>query len=303
MTTWLFLLTMLSHPGCEIVTGEQILGADLARAFPVFAALPKDTVIGYSPAPGARRVLHFSELQRIGAQHRIAVPSDSEACFQWKMQSITDDSVRAAIRESLNSPQARVEILARSQGPAPEGRLLFPQNGLSAASNTSPSTPVTWRGYVQYGSARRFSVWARLKISAAMPRVVAIEQLTAGKPIGKDQVRLETADDFPLRNDAARNLEEVIGRTPRRAVRSGFPILRSDLAEAFQVERGDTVAVTAVSGAAQLELQAIAEASGRQGDMISLRNLSSGKMFRARIDGKGRAIVMVVPTGLLARAQ
>ncbi len=303
MTAWLFLLTMLSHPDCEIVTGEQILGADLARALPVFAGLPKDAVIGYSPAPGTRRVLHLPELQRIGAQHSIAVPDDSEACFQWKMQSITDDAIRAAIRESLNSPEARIEILARSKEPAPEGKLSFPQSGLSAASNTNPSTPVTWRGYVQYTSARRFSVWARVKISASMPRVVAIEPLTPGKSIEKSQVRLETSDGFPLRNDAARSLEEVIGRTPRRAVRSGFPVLRSDLAEAFQVERGDTVEVTAVAGAAQLALQAVAEASGRQGDVISLRNPSSGKIFRARIEGKGRAIVLVTPSGLLARAQ
>jgi len=133
--------------------------------------------------------------------------------------------------------------------------------------------------------------------------VVALEPLAPGKPVGMDQVRLETSDDFPLRNDAARSLDEVIGRIPRRAVRAGLPVLRSDLADAFQVERGDTVEVTAVSGAAQLELEAQAEASGRQGDVISLRNLRSGKVFRARIEGKDRAIVMVRATGLLARAQ
>ena len=303
MTAWLFLLTMLSHPGCEIVSGEQIVGADLSRTVPVFAAMPRDTVIGYSPAPGARRIFHFQELQRIGAQNSIVVPPDSEACFQWKMQTFTDDAVRAAMRESLNAPDARIEILARSKEPAPEGKLSFLQSGLSAATNTDASTPVTWRGYVLYNSTRRFSVWARVRVSTTMPRVVAREPLTPGKAIGKDQVRLETSEDFPLRNDAARSLEEVIGRVSRRAVRVGLPILRSDLAEAFQVERGDTVEVTAVSGAAQLELEAVAEVSGRQGDVISLRNPRSSKMFRARVEGKGRAIVMVTPTGLLARAQ
>ena len=302
MTAWLFVLTMLS-PGCEIVSGDQILAADLSRTLPVFAAIPQDSVIGYSPAPGARRIFHFPELQRIGTQHGIVVPPGSQACFQWKMQSITDDAIRAAIRESLNVPEARVEILARSKEPAPEGKVSFPQNGLSAATNTDPSTPVTWRGYVLYNSTRRFSVWARVRVSSTMPRVVATEPLTPGKAIGKNQVRIETSDDFPLRNSTARGLEEVIGRIPRRAVRAGLPVLRSDLAEAFQVEKGDTVNVTVVSGAAQLELDALAETSGRQGDVISLRNSKSGKSFRARIDGKGRAIVIVGPTGLLARTQ
>ena len=269
----------------------------------MFAAMPRDTVIGYSPAPGARRTLQFAELRRIGTQYGVAVPAGAETCFEWKMQSITEDAVKTAIRESLQVPGARVDILAMSKEPAPEGRLLFPQSGLSAATNTDPSTPVTWRGYVLYGSSRRFFVWARVKVSVTMPRVVAIEPLAAGKQVGKEQVRLETCDDFPFRNDAARSLEEVIGRIPRRVVRAGLPVLRSDLAEAFQVERGDTVQVTAVAGAAQLELDALAEASGRQGEVISLRNPRSGKLFRARIEGKGRAIVMVGSTGLLARMQ
>lgn len=303
MTAWLFLLTMMSHPACEFISGEQIVGADLVKALPIFAGMPRDAVIGYAPAPGSRRILQLMELKRLGAQYGIPVPADSHACFQWKMQAITEDAVRAAIRDSLQAPEARVEILAMSNAPAPEGKLAFPQSGLSAATNIEPSTPVTWRGYVAYNSSRRFSVWARVKVSATLPRVVALEPLAAGKPVGKAQVRLETNEDFPLRNDMARNLEEVIGRIPRRAVRAGSPVLRSDLAEAFQVERGDTVEVTAVSGAAQLELAALAEASGRQGDVISLRNPRTGKLFRARIEGRGRAIVMVGATGLLARVQ
>jgi flagella basal body P-ring formation protein FlgA len=303
MTPWLFLMTMMSHPGCEFVSGEQIFSADLARALRVFLAMPQDTVIGYSPAPGSRRILQLQELKRIGAQYGISVPAGAQACFEWKVQPITEEAVRAAIREVLKAPEARVEILAMSKAPAPEGKLEFPQSGLSAATNTDPSTPVTWRGYVQYSSPRRFSVWARVRISATMPRVIAVEPLAAGKPVAEAQVRLETHTDFPTRNDSARRLEEVIGRIPRRPVRPGLPVLRSDLTEAFEVERGDTVEVTAVSGATQLGLEALAETSGRQGDVISLRNPRSGKLFRARIEGKGRAIVMVSATVLAARVQ
>jgi flagellar basal body P-ring formation protein FlgA len=303
MTAWLLLMTLINHPGCEFVNGDQIFGADLARALPAFSAMPRDVAIGYSPAPGSRRILQLPELNRIGAQYGVPVPADSRACFEWKVQRITEDAVREAIRESLKNPEARVEILEMSKAPAPEGKLVFPQSGLSAAGNTDPSTPVTWRGYVLYQSARRFSVWARIRMAATMTRVIAAETLAPGKPVGKAQVRLETYDDFPLRIDTARSLDEVIGRMSLRPVRAGFPVLRSDLAEAFQVERGEMVQVTAVSGAAQLELEAQAEASGRQGDVISLRNPSSGKIFRARIEARGRAIVVVGTPGLLVRAQ
>ena len=303
MTPWFFLMTMMSHPGCEFVSGEQIFGADLARILPMFAAMPRDTVIGYSPAPGARRILQIAELKRIGAAYGISVPVDSRACFEWKLQRLTEDAIRGAIRESLKTPEARVEILAMSNAPAPEGTLVFPQSGLTAATNTDPSTPVTWRGYILYQSPRRFSVWVRVRMAATMTRVIAVKSLAAGKPVEKDQVRIETFEDFPLRNDTARTLEEVVGRMALRPLRAGLPIRRADLAEAFLVERGDMVEVTVVSGAAELELEAVAGASGRQGDMISLRNPSTGKLFRARIEAKGRAIVMVDAAGLLARVQ
>ena len=106
---------------------------------------------------------------------------------------------------------------------------------------------------------------------------------------------METYDDFPLRNDIARNLEEVVGRMPRRALRMGMPVFRSDLIEPFQVQRGDLVDVTAISGAAQLRMPALAETPGRQGDMISLKNPRTGKIFRARIEGKDKALVMPWP--------
>jgi flagella basal body P-ring formation protein FlgA len=75
----------------------------------------------------------------------------------------------------------------------------------------------------------------------------------------------------------------------------GLPLFRSDLIEPLQVQRGDMVDVTAISGSAQLHLPALAETPGRQGDMISLKNPHSGKIFRARVEGKDRALVMTWP--------
>jgi flagellar basal body P-ring formation protein FlgA len=87
----------------------------------------------------------------------------------------------------------------------------------------------------------------------------------------------------------------VVGRMPRRAIRTGLPVFRLDLIEPFQVRRGDLVDVTAISGAAQLRMPALAETQGRQGDIISLKNPRTGKLFRARIEGKDKALVLPWP--------
>jgi flagella basal body P-ring formation protein FlgA len=297
MSVWLLFLNMLTHSGsCEIIANDRIFGEDLAQALPGFSnKIPGDTVIGYSPAPGARRVFKSLELQRIGAPYGAAVAPDAEVCFEWSLQMLTDDVIRAAIRDSLQSPGARIDVLAISRNQAPAGKVSFPLSGLLASTLTGPDTPVTWRGEVLYHGSRKFSVWARVKLSSTMTRVVATQLVLPGQTVAANQVRIETYDDFPLRNDIARNLEDVVGRMPRRALRVGLPVFRADLIEPLQVQRGDLVDVTAISGAAQLRMPALAEAPGRQGDMISLKNQRTGKIFRARIEGRDKALVLPWP--------
>jgi flagella basal body P-ring formation protein FlgA len=305
MHVWLLFFSMITRTGpCETIANDRILGEDLAKIVPGFLdKMPGDTVIGYSPAPGTRRVFTSVELNRIGAPYGVTVAPDAEACFEWSVQPLTKDVVRTAILDSLQSTDARIDVLAISGSLAPAGKISFPVSGLLASTITGPDTPVTWRGEVLYHGSRKFSIWARLKISSTMSRVVATQLILPGQTVTADQVRIETYDDFPLRNDIARNLEEVVGRMPRRALRLGLPVSRADLIEPFQVQRGDLVDVTAIAGAAQLHVPALAETPGRQGDLITLKNAHSGKFFRARIEGRDKALVMVWPVPELTRAQ
>jgi len=293
MIPWLIFVTMMNQQAaCQNVQGEWIVGGDLARALPVFSDLPRDAALSYAPSPGATRVFQYSELKRIGAKYNIKPPMEARACFQWSMWRITAGAVRSAIRDALHSPDARVDVLDFSQAPVPDGKLEFPLSGLAVSSGLDSSTPVLWRGYVVYAGHRRFAVWSKVRVTATMTRVVAVEFLPPAKPVSENQVRLESYNDFPLPSGVARNLEEVIGRVPRRPIRANLPILRADLSEPFQVQRGEQVDVTVISGAAQVELEAVAENSGRQGDLITLTNPRSGKHFRARVEGKDRALLV-----------
>jgi len=297
MSVWLLFFNMIANAGpCKVIANDRILGEDLAKALPSFLnKIPGDAVIGYSPVPGARRVFKSVELQRIGTPYGVTVAPDAEACFEWSLQPLNEDVVRAAIRDSLQSPDARIDVLSISGSQAPAGKVSFPISGLLASTITGPDTPVSWRGEVLYHGSRKFSIWARVRISLTMTRVVATQLVLPGQTVAPDQVRIESYDDFPLRNDIARNLEEVVGRMPRRALRTGLPVFRADLIEPFQVQRGDLVDVTAIAGAAQLHVPAVAETPGRQGDLITLKNAHSGKTFRARVEGKDKALVIAWP--------
>jgi flagella basal body P-ring formation protein FlgA len=72
-------------------------------------------------------------------------------------------------------------------------------------------------------------------------------------------------------------------------------LLASRLEKPREVERGDTVDVLAESGGARVKTQGVAEQGGHQGSIISVRNVRSGRLFRARIESK--ETVIVVPGG------
>ena len=304
MNVWFLFFALLPQPqACEAIQADQIVGEDLSRAMPAFSRIPGDAVIENSPAPGTRRVFAPAELLRIGKRYGIDAPANTSICFEWKMRTLAEEDVRDAIRASLPSSPVRIEVLSISKTQAPEGKLVFPLSGLSASTNVDPATPVTWRGEVVIHSARRFTVWARVRLSASMPRLVAKTLLLPGQPVTADQIQVETMDGFPLRNDLVRNIDDAVGRTPLRAIRPGAPILRADLREPFQVQRGESVQVTAIAGAARLRTEAVAENSGRAGDTISLRNPRSGKSFRARIEGRDQAVVIAGPFAALSGVQ
>src|SRR5580704_15920199 len=71
-----FLLLFLTLPAvisarCLPVTGDRIVGADLASADTEFATLPATLQLGYAPSPGASRVFTAIELQRIARANGI----------------------------------------------------------------------------------------------------------------------------------------------------------------------------------------------------------------------------------------
>lgn len=304
MIAGLVLFSMMTNPSsCQPLSQPLILGEDLARALPAFSAIPGDAVIAFSPAAGLQK--HFSavDLNRVGRKYGIAVPSDAQVCFEWRLEPLTPGAIVSAIRDALQLPEARVDVLATSHTVVPEGKLSFALTGISASSLADPATPVTWRGRIVYGGSRQFDIWARVRLAITTTRVVATENLLPDQVVTSSQVRLETYDEFPLKHEIARNVDEVIGKITRRPIRAGLPVLRMDLADPFLVQRGDTVAVTVVSGAAEIRLEALANTSGRQGDIVSLINTQTGKIFRARVQGKDKAILLASPTNLVARVQ
>jgi flagella basal body P-ring formation protein FlgA len=236
-------------------------------------------------------MFRWFELASLAKRYGLEAGSPRDVCFERRMESLDRGKVLEEMRRALGLKDARIEIVETSPYPVPHGRLEFRREDLGRPALPSSPTPVTWRGNVLYGDTHRFAIWARVSISARLPRVVAVENLKSGEPIAAAQIRVETVEGFPAAGEAAQSIEQVAGRELSRDLAAGSEIRVSQLIAAPDVSRGEMVDVEVRSGAARLLLTGKAESAGRSGDMVAIRNMTSNKLFQARITGKGKALV------------
>jgi flagella basal body P-ring formation protein FlgA len=269
---------------------DSIRAGDLSAALPQWSAIATDTPVVPAPIPGVQRVLRAPELRRLALRWK--VPSDGERDLCFAIPVGAPDPVRLLAAMQRELPGARIEILEVSRQPAPDGEYHFPLAGLH-------STPAGgyWNGFVVYGRQRRFALWARVRVLTNEDQVVAAEELKPGRVIEARQLRLESRQDSGPASPRTFITEfaAATGRVPRRTIAAGAPI-RSEWLEAPKaIQRGETVEVEAVRGAARLKFEAVAQTSGAIGDIISIENPTSKRRFPARVEAKGRVVVKSIP--------
>ena len=288
---WFACFAPAQTPKCVEVEGDRILARDFAVSLPGFGQLSPETPLAPAPQPGARRFFRSFELVALAQRYSVKIDPDAGVCFERQTEMLDRDRVLEAMRLALPLPDLKIEIVETSLYPVPRGRLEFRRESLATPASPSAHIAVEWRGNVIYGDNQRFGVWARVLISAPMPRVVAAESLGKGEVIGASQVRVETADRFPISGDVAQTVDQVVGRASMRVVAPGTEIHLAQLMVPPDVNRGEMIEVEVRSGGAHLAFTGKAESAGRSGDTIVIRNLSSNKVFQARVEGKGKAFL------------
>lgn len=277
---------------CVTVEGDRILAADLARAHPAFSELPPGQPVGFSPAPGVERVLKALQLRLLWSPLGTEAPHLEDICVRRISELLGEERVLSALRAALPS-EATVELVEYSRRPVPVGELDFSLAGLSSPGRVEPDRATLWRGTLRYGNHRSVSVWARVRVSVPRRQVVAVCDLSPGHTITAEDVEEQSANVFPRNDPGLDSRDRVVGRSVRRTIQAGEAIHASQLEVANDVERGQTVAVTVLSGATCLLFEARAETGGRVGDSVAVHNPVSGERFQARVTGRREVLVRV----------
>ena len=136
-----------------------------------------------------------------------------------------------------------------------------------------------------------WTVFVPAQVRIFRPVVVVKTALRRDSIIGAGDVALVEQDVSLLNRGYVTEVEQVIGRKLTRATRTDQVLTPAMLQLAEAVRRGDQVVISARSGGINVRMQGEALSGGTLGQQISVRNLTSQRVIRARVAGPGQVEV------------
>ncbi len=125
-----------------------------------------------------------------------------------------------------------------------------------------------------------------VEVSITLPVVVAARPINRGQTIRAEDVTLEDRDFFHMDRIAVTELPAVVGQVSRRLIRKGEMLHHRDLRDRPLVHRGDVVTITSEVGRFRVRTAVKALDNGSYGEVIEVRNETSGERFRAIVTGE-----------------
>lgn len=289
---WLARFAPAQTPACYPVEGNRIDGKHLAEALPAFRKLPPDVFLATAAPAGSSRTLRAAELKALAERYAIPLTSAEDVCFEIPMEPLNLETAAKVMREALPN-SASVEITEAIMSKVPRGNMEFPIGELGRPALRNSKEPTLWRGQIVYGNGQRFPIWARVRVSVPCRQAVATQAIRAGQQIEQEQFQMVDTKCFPDPQGASISAAPPpLGMAALRSINSGAEILPEFVAPPNDINPGDVVQVEVLSGGAKLSFTAKAETGGRRGDYITLRNPSSNRTFRARVQAKGEALLV-----------
>jgi flagella basal body P-ring formation protein FlgA len=268
--------------------------ADIKGPDPVLVARLRAVEIGRAPLPGLSRAL---DLPYIKARLRLA-RVDPET-FTWDVpavisvvaasQRLTGSELVAAAREQVEALRAADAGSASIQPAVLPPDLTLPDGALELKARVRPGTelsgtvPVTVEAWVDGTQVRALSV--ALKVVPLAEVLVAARLIPRATLLTPEDVRVDqrglVAGIEPLREPAA-----VLGQRAMRTIFPGELILHTLLEFPPLVRRGDIVTLTVQGPGLMAVTQGEAREDGKAGQVIRVRNRSSGREVYGQVEGE-----------------
>jgi flagella basal body P-ring formation protein FlgA len=214
--------------------------------------------------------------------------ADSPRQDSGEIARIAGDFLSAEVR-SRHPDVTRVEVTP--VGPAPRVRVtgdgLLPR----LPGNQRLTRRVCVRVDVMQGGRRVDSVPVWFALRTYRATLVALHPLRPKQPVLPGDV-VQREHEVTLNDDALSEPAAVAGTRVKRYLRAGAVLHANNLEAVPAVLPDQQVAVHMVSGSFDIETTGVAEQEGRLGEMILVRNPSSGTSYHATVTSRNRVEVV-----------
>ncbi|MBU2887263.1 flagellar basal body P-ring formation protein FlgA [Gilvimarinus agarilyticus] len=140
-------------------------------------------------------------------------------------------------------------------------------------------------------SAAPWSIYIGAQVNVFQNIVVASKALSRGDILVESDLTESRMNSSNLRSGYFTDNSDAIGKEVRRNIEAGEPLRDGILTIPLAINRGDIITLAASNGVIGVNTRAEALGSGRVGEQIRVRNLSSQRIVTANIVATGRVEV------------
>ncbi|MBT6883906.1 MAG: flagellar basal body P-ring formation protein FlgA [Rhodospirillaceae bacterium] len=256
-----------------------------------------ETAVAYAPQPGKRATFDAKWLYRVARAYKLnwrPINDRIRAVVVRESQVISNDEIHDAIRDALVEKGAdpNTEIVLSNKF------LKFHVAGGSLSGVAVDEINFQRRSQrftaiisapAGDANAKQIRVSGRLYQTVEVP--VLSRRVLAGETIKEEDIKWIKLRSGLLQANTVTGEAELIGKTPRRGLRAGFPILASSVRRPILVAKGSLITMVLRAPKMLLTAQGKALDNGSDGDVIRINNTQSNKIVEAEVIGHGRVAV------------
>lgn len=214
------------------------------------------------------------------------VVAASESFMRAYVKSLKLDAEGERLEYEISSPDARLNYPACRQMPealSPESAGRSDSKAMHSGGRLvlkiSCDPPESWSIYTQVRIIHTVSV---MQARHAIPR---------GTSVADAELIAVDTDISKLQRGYFRDQKSLKGWRSKRTIRAGETLSPGMMVKEKAVARGDRVVIVASTAGINIRMQGEALSDGTVGQQISVRNLSSERVVRGRVVGRGEVEV------------
>jgi flagella basal body P-ring formation protein FlgA len=205
-------------------------------------------------------------------------------------QALTREKMEAVVRDYVvsNGPwkPENIEVRVMPFQPIPlhsgvvSYRILKPSKGITPGLHS-----LLVAAEVEGKEATR--LWIKAEIRVFDEVLVTAYPLAHHETVSADKVRLERRDVSSIQARPFYRVGEIEGLQAARAIEVNEILTQKSLDRPMAVRRGSAIVLVYESGSLRVEAPGVAEEAGKAGDLIQVKNPTSGKLLRGMVlDGR-----------------